>query len=134
MDRNSDGMIDIKLKRDLPFTNITLGYKGNALDIPHVLIDTGSGRTIFAADMVAQMGIVPIENDMIYTVRGVGGTEAVFVRCVDYLKIGDHRVKNFEIGIGGMDYGFEINGILGMDFLLDVEAFIDLKRLVIDFH
>ncbi|MDM8517448.1 retropepsin-like aspartic protease [Desulfobacterales bacterium HSG16] len=127
-------MIPIELKQNLPFTSITVGYQGNAIDIPHVLIDTGSGRTIFAADIVAQIGIVPLENDMIYTIRGVGGTEAVFVRCVDYLKIGKHRLTNFEIEIGGMDYGFEINGIVGMDFLLDAKAVIHLKKMIIEFN
>jgi len=32
-----------------------------------------------------------------------------------------------------MDYGFEINGILGMDFLMKAGAVIDLQDLQIDF-
>jgi len=32
-----------------------------------------------------------------------------------------------------MDYGFEINGILGMDFLLQTGAIINLRDLSLDF-
>lgn len=35
--------------------------------------------------------------------------------------------------VGGMDYGFEINGILGMDFLKRARAIIDLGKLIIEF-
>jgi hypothetical protein len=37
------------------------------------------------------------------------------------------RVSKFEIEIGAMDYGFEIDGIVGMDFLTQVGALIDLE-------
>ena len=32
-----------------------------------------------------------------------------------------------------MDYGFEINGILGMDFLMKTEALINLRDLTLEF-
>jgi len=50
-------------------------------------------------------------SDVLYTIRGVGGTEAVFSRRIDRLQLGDREVVDFEVEIGGMDYGFEINGI-----------------------
>jgi hypothetical protein len=31
-----------------------------------------------------------------------------------------------------MDYGFEINGIIGMDFLKSVSAIIDLDKMILD--
>ena len=34
--------------------------------------------------------------------------------------------------IGGMDYGFEINGLLGMDLLTRVGAIINLDRLQLE--
>ncbi|GEM_PF-2184473 len=42
-------------------------------------------------------------------------------------------LHNFEIEIGGMDYGFEINGILGMDFLIRAKAIIKLAEMRVDF-
>jgi hypothetical protein len=47
--------------------------------------------------------------------------------------LGDYVFENFEIEIGGMDYGFEINGILGMDFLLLAGAMINLRDKQIEF-
>ena len=64
-------------------------------------------------------GIVPLPEDILHTLRGVGGTEVVFTRRPDSLQVGrEHRLTNFEIEVGGMDYGFEMHGILGMDFLI----------------
>ena len=63
-----------------------------------------------------------------------GGVEAVFTRRIDYLQIDQQRLPQFEIEIGGMDYGFEINGILGMDVLLAAEAIINLHDLRLEFN
>lgn len=41
---------------------------------------------------------------------------------------------NVEIEIGAMDYGFPINGILGMDLLIQTRAVIDLNHLVVEFE
>ncbi|MBL7183164.1 MAG: hypothetical protein ISS50_01810, partial [Anaerolineae bacterium] len=38
-----------------------------------------------------------------------------------------------EIEVGGIDVAFDINGILGMDFLLRTGAIINLGTLQIDF-
>ena len=57
----------------------------------------------------------------------------VFSRRVEYVQIGQCQLRDFEIEIGGMDYGYEINGILGMDFLTQGRALINLKEMRIDF-
>jgi len=40
-------------------------------------------------------------------------------------------ISNFEIEVGAMDYGFDLDGIIGMDFLSQVGAIIDLAKLEI---
>jgi len=67
-------------------------------------------------------------------VYGVGGAESVFARCMDRLQVGGQAVEGFEINIGAMDYGLEINGILGMDFLLASGAVINLHTLEMAFQ
>jgi predicted aspartyl protease len=123
----------LTLKDDLPFTSVQVAYRGSEMEIPDVLVDTGSATTILAAREVAQIGIVPESSDMLYVIRGVGGVETVFTRQVEYLSVGQRRVLDFEIEVGGMDYGFEINGILGMDFLLRAGAILDLQELSLEF-
>jgi predicted aspartyl protease len=123
----------LSLLDNLPFVTVTLVHDGGRLDIPNVLVDTGSGGTIFAADDVAKIGITPQDEDILRHVHGIGGSEVVFMRKVEQLQVGDCAYRGFEIEVGGMDYGFDIHGILGMDFLLAASARIDLKRLTLEF-
>ena len=44
---------------------------------------------------------------------------------------GDLDVNRFEVEIGAMDYGYNIDGIIGVDFLMQVGAMIDLANLEI---
>lgn len=119
----------LQLKSDLPFVTAIVAYQGSLTEISNVLVDTGSATTILSADQVSKIQLVPAPDDILYTIRGVGGSEVVFSRFVDYLQVGDQKVTNFQVEIGGMDYGFEINGILGMDFLTKAGAVIDLKKI-----
>ena len=79
----------LSLKDNLPFTNVTVTYRGQTVEVSNVLVDN--------------------------------------------LKLGECSINDFEVEIGGMDYGFEINGILGMDFLLHAEAIINLRAMKIEF-
>lgn len=60
---------------------------------------------------------------------GVGGTELVFSKRLEGVALGDMELRDFEVQIGAMNYGFPIQGIIGMDFLLQFQAVIDLGRL-----
>jgi hypothetical protein len=121
------------LKDNLPFVTVTVAYRGVSVTVPHVLIDTGSARTIFAFDIVSGIQIIPVPEDILYAIRGVGGMETVFSRTVDYLQVGERQLPQFEIEVGGMDYGFDIHGILGMDFLRQARAVLNMADLSLDF-
>ena len=123
----------IRLEDDLPFVTLTLAYLGQELEIPNILVDTGSATTMLSADWLEKIGILPEQQDVLTTIRGVGGVEVVFSRKISSLTVGEKRLDDFEIEVGGMDYGFEIYGILGMDFLMPAGAVIDLQELEIDF-
>ena len=126
--------MQLALKDNLPFAAVTLAYQGAQVTIENVLVDTGSARTIFAADVVANINITPAPDDILYTIRGVGGTEVVFSRQVDYVQLGERQLSHFEIEVGGMDYGFDIQGILGMDFLQQAGVILNLAALEITFE
>jgi predicted aspartyl protease len=123
----------LTLRDDLPFVQVTVIYRDAELKISDVLVDTGSATTILAADQVARIDIMPEPSDILYTIRGVGGIETVFTRRIGRLRIGQREVTDFEVEVGGMDYGFEIQGILGMDFLLQAGAIINLRDLSLEF-
>lgn len=125
--------MQLLLKDNLPFATLTVIHKGMTVEISDVLIDTGSGTTILAADLVQAIRITPSPEDTLYAIRGVGGSEVVFSRRVDNIQLGECSINNFEVEIGGMDYGFEINGILGMDFPIQASAIINLRDISLDF-
>jgi predicted aspartyl protease len=121
----------IRLEGGLPFVSVSLGHRGHTLALDGVLLDTGSGATVFSADEVSKLGIVPEPADTLRRVVGVGGAEFVFAKRIGSLVLGDLEASDFEIQIGAMDYGFPIQGIVGMDFLLRSAALIDLGHLEI---
>jgi predicted aspartyl protease len=125
--------MQLTLRDDLVLTCVTVAYQGREVEVPDLVVDTGSGTTMLSTDVVAQIGIVPESHDILHVVRGVGGTEVVFSRRVDRLQVGSRAVEQFEIEVGGIDAAFDINGILGLDFLLQTSAIIDLGTLQLDF-
>ena len=125
--------MQLQLKDSLPFVAISVMYKGNEIEIPDVLVDTGSASTILAADRLKAIGIQPLPEDVLHTIRGVGGVEVAYLRKVDALSVAEHSIAQFEVEVGGMDYGFAINGILGMDFLMASGAIINLRDVRMDF-
>jgi predicted aspartyl protease len=122
-------MVKLDLKYGLPFCNINLSYKGECILIDNVLLDTGSGGSVFKMDVVEAIGITIEDNDTIEAISGIGGSEFVYKKDVDSIVLGCLELDNFKIEVGVMDYGFEINGILGMDFMKKVGAVINLAEM-----
>ncbi len=121
----------ITIKGGLPYVTAEITYRGRRIPIENVLVDTGSGGSVFQADRLLDEALDIEPTDRIREIRGVGGSEFVVSKRVDRLRLGDFRIEDFEIEVGAMNYGFEIEGIVGMDFLLQVGAIVDLDRLVV---
>lgn len=125
--------MELRLKDDLPFLQVTITFRNSTLTIQDVLLDTGSASTIFAADVVARLGITPEADDILRTIQGVGGVKVVYERQIDKLAIENHSIRDLIIEVGGMDDGFAINGILGMNVLRNINAIINLAEMKIEF-
>lgn len=124
-------MKKLMIEEGLLLSDMEVIYQGKSLWLKRVLVDTGSGGTILSSDLVEKIGIIGEAGDTIYRISGVGGSEFVFLKVIDILKIGNLEVNNFTIEIGAMDYGFELDGIVGLDFLKEVGAIIDLDSLLL---
>lgn len=122
-------MTRLVLRAELPFVTVSVNHRGKAVEVENMLLDTGSASTLVSADLAAAIGIVPQPSDRLRILRGVGGREVVFARTIERIEVGGRGVDDFEIEIGGMDYGFDIDGILGMDFLRAAGAVVDLGAL-----
>ncbi len=119
----------LRLEGRLPFTSATLRFAGRELILDEVLVDTGSAGSVFSADVVAPLGIEPEGSDRIRRILGVGGSEFVYSKRVEELALGEMSIKDFEIQVGAMRYGFPLEGIVGMDFLVATRAILDLDAL-----
>ena len=119
----------LTIEHQLLFARAQVEYRGQTIQIDHLLIDTGSGGTILAADKLAPIGITPEPNDKIRRIVGVGGAEFVFEKPINRIVVGDLTVENFTVEVGALNYGFQINGIIGLDFLIETSAVIDLSSL-----
>ena len=121
----------IRLEDGLPFVSVTLRHGGHALEIENALLDTGSAGTLVSADRLLAIGLQYEPNDPIHRIRGVGGADFVFTKQVEVVSMGQLQVVDFAVEVGAMEYGFEIDAIVGMDFLVAVGAVIDLTSLEI---
>lgn len=119
----------IHIQYGLPFVELEVTFRGNKLLLDNVLLDTGSAGTIFNANVVEKIGVAPEENDIVDTIRGVGGAEYVYVKSFDVIQFGDISLVDFQVEIGNMDYGMRIDGILGFDFISAAKLVIDMKTM-----
>lgn len=112
----------------LPFVPVKNHYRGRVLELRKMLLDTGSASTLLKADIVGDIGIVPEGNDMVDTIRGMGGIEYVYTKTLNGIELDGQLVTSFRVEIGSMEYGLEIDGILGYDFMKVAGLIIDTRR------
>ena len=115
----------------LPFTELELIQGDKKITLSKVLIDTGSATTIVSTETAIGIGLGPQPDDEISLVRGVGGVESVFEKHVEKIILGTAALNNFKIDVGAMDYGFEIDAIIGMDILLHAKALINFYEMTL---
>lgn len=113
----------------LPFISMIVVFRGRELRLEKVLLDTGSASTLLNADIVQEIGMVPEGNDIVDIVRGVGGVEYVYTKYLDSIIVDEAILNDFQVEIGNMDYGMEIDGILGFNFLKQAGAVIDTGEM-----
>lgn len=121
------------IEDELLLTDMEVIFKDKSIRLKRVLVDTGSGSTIIKTDLAESIGLVAEENDMIYRISGAGGSEFVFSKTIDSIKIGEKETSNFTLEIGAMNYGFGLDGILGLDLLQQMRAIINLDKLQIEY-
>ncbi|WP_151735390.1 hypothetical protein [Paenibacillus tengchongensis] len=94
-------------------TSLTLNYKGQALTIDKLVIDTGASHTLLSADAVADVGVFFENGDEIESVQ-----------------LGDINIENVKLDVGSLHEKLAINGLLGLDLLMKANIVLDLAELV----
>lgn len=111
-------------------TSLTLIYKGQALTIDKLVIDTGASHTLLSADAVADIGVFFENGDEIVTAFGVGGEESCFRKTFDSIQLGSFHIENYKLDVGSLHEKLAINGLLGLDLLMKAQIMLDLAELV----
>ncbi len=59
----------IRLQSGLLYVAVTLAFRGKKLFLPEVVLDTGSAGSIFSADKLLAIGVVPEPSDTLRRIR-----------------------------------------------------------------
>lgn len=131
MDWGEGSTVNINIKNGLPFIELELIHRGKIIGLENVLLDTGSAATIISADVAIDLGLGPSPEDELFRIRGVGGSEYVYEKSIEGVRLETSVVSNLKVDIGAMSYSFDINAILGMDFLMLAGLIIDINKMVV---
>lgn len=97
-----------------------------------IVIDTGAAETILSPDVVEEIGIFAELDDNIHSFYGVGGSlHNFFPKQVDSVHLGPVNFNKVKLDFGVIDPQGYINGLLGLDILMMLNAVIDLKKLTL---
>jgi len=121
--------MNLRLRDRLLFVDLVVVHGGQRCEVTDVLVDTGSAGTVVSADLVGEIGLRAGPGDRLHVLHGVGGEEVVFTKRVEAIEIGGHLIRDVRIEVGAMDYGYAMNGILGLDLLRRAGAVIDLGTM-----
>ena len=118
----------IKHKYGLLLVDIILTFNEKSKVIENMVVDTGAARTLISQDIVEDIGLQVDLHDRIVTYFGVGGKEHAFRKRIDQIQINDFIIEKVEVDFN--DFGYEdINGLLGLDLLMEARFTIDLLHL-----
>ena len=115
-------------RNGLLFTTIEIYYQGKTKQINNIVLDTGATKSLICQEIVDDIGIRVNKKDKIVMSYGIGGKAPAFIKNIDQINLGDYTFKNIKIDFSRIDYE-DINGLLGLDLLIDGEFIIDLKRM-----
>lgn len=125
--------MNIIYDKGLLFADIEISYLGKSKLVKNAVIDTGSSHTIISPDVVSNIGIAPSQSDKLITMYGVGGEHFAYRKRVDSISICKNDLRDMEIDFGVIDETGDINGLIGLDVLLQLGASIDLNNLKLEF-
>lgn len=96
--------------------------------ILRLLIDTGSSYTVIPVEALEAIGCSPaLAHEHVRLVTGSGALIVPLVSVSQFQALGEQRV-GWKVAAHTLPVGVPLDGLLGMDFLQDVRARIDLAH------
>ena len=125
-------MTNIEYRDGLLFTSMEIFFRGKTIIIQNIVVDTGAAETIISPDVVEEIGIFAELDDYVHSFYGVGGSlHNFFSKQVEEINLGSVSLSKVKLDFGVIDPQGNINGLLGLDILMELNAVIDLKKLAI---
>ncbi|MGM9934775.1 MAG: retropepsin-like aspartic protease [Clostridium sp.] len=121
-------MIQLRREHGLILCSLNIVIDSRNMFFKNVLVDTGSATTLINSNHIELDG-----SETIRKAYGVGGYETILKKKINSFEIDGLVINDFKISLGEMDYGIELDCILGLDILHELGALIDLKSLKLDF-
>ena len=118
----------LELVNRLLEVEMMIAHKGKKKIVDKLVIDTGAAHTLISSDIVEDIGIYFENGNPLVSAYGIGGEEYSFRKPVDFIKLGSHEIPEIKLDFGNLeDWG--INGLIGLDILINGKFIIDLERL-----
>ena len=121
-------MINLRRKYGLIFCSLNLEINHQNFSLDNVMIDTGCASTILNSDFVPLDG-----SEEITFAFGVGGRETILDKNISNFKVNEFIVNKSKVNLGEVDYGIDIDCILGLDVLDHLNAIISLDSMTLEF-
>ena len=121
-------MIKLHYFNQLLFCKLDCKLNNEDLHLDNVLIDTGSATTLINADYINFDG-----TDTVQEAYGIGGSEKILNKQFSDLQINEFTLNNISISVGDMDYGLNIDMLLGLDLLKSLNAIVNLDTMQLEF-
>lgn len=122
-------MIELRQENKLLLCALEIKINEQVLNLKNVLVDTGSATTLINSDYIKTDG-----TEIIDTIYGVGGYETILNKHIDIFKVNGFIIENFKIDLGDMDFGIQLDAILGLDTLTILRANINIKDSILSFE
>ncbi|MDG0874569.1 retropepsin-like aspartic protease [Paenibacillus thiaminolyticus] len=121
--------MDLNHVDGLLLSSLTLSYKGQAIYIDKLVIDTGASHSLISVDVVSDIGVYFENTDEIVNAFGIGGEALCFRKTFDTVQLGTFQIQNFKLDVGLLHQKLDINGLIGLDLLMQADMILDLSQL-----
>ncbi len=123
-------MFNMSYKNGLLYATVELKYENKMVAVNDVIIDTGASHTIILTDYLEYLDIPLFDDDELVKSSGYGGVQFSAIRKkISNVSVGDISIDNMKIDFGLIDPYERVNGLIGLDFLLNAGVIIDLSNL-----
>lgn len=125
-------MTNLEYRDGLLFTSMEIFFRGKSIVIDNIVVDTGAAETIISPDVVEEIDIFAELDDYVHSFYGVGGSlHNFFSKQVEEINLGSVSLSKVKLDFGVINPQGNINGLLGLDILMKLNAVIDLKQVAL---